>query len=109
MRISDWSSDVCSSDLKQVIEHLNRILKNELTAINQYFLHSPILADWGVSKLAKHEYKESIEEMQHADLLIKSILFHEGLPNLQELSKIMIGETVREIRDCHLQNGRAPL
>src|SRR3546814_19438450 len=91
---------------KQVIEHLNRILKNELTAINQYFLHSRILADWGVSKLAKHEYKESIEEMQHADLLIKRILFLEGLPNLQELNKLMNGETVRAIIDSHLKLDR---
>ncbi len=86
----------------KVIEWLNQSLKGELTAINQYFLHSRLFEDWGLDKLAKKSYEESIEEMQHADKLIKRILFLGGLPNLQDLDRLRIGESPKEALECDL-------
>ncbi len=87
---------------RKVIEHLNAVLRNELTAINQYFLHSRMYKDMGLTELADHEHAESLDEMKHADQLIERVLFLEGLPNLQDIGRLRIGENPLEIIECDL-------
>lgn len=88
---------------KKVIEYLNKALRHEMTAVNQYWLHYRLLDDWGYGKLAKKQREESIEEMQHADMLVDRIIFLEGFPNMQELDPLMIGQDIKEILECDLK------
>lgn len=90
----------------KVLEYLNQALRNELTSVNQYFLHARMLQNWGFAHLGKHEYEESVDEMKHADRLARRILFLEGLPNFQDLDKLYIGENLPEILQCDLRRER---